>query len=81
MKVKVKVAKQYHDTILQHLLVLNETICNFKDFDGNSVFGTIIGVSALDNGTQLIITDEHENIYNRNINDVQINGKFKKIES
>ncbi len=78
--IKVIVRKKYHDETIRHKIILGQTTCSCKDFDGNSVYGIIIGVSMINEEPQLLV-DSKKHIYNRNLADVfSINGKFKVVK-
>ncbi len=81
MTTKVLLKKKYKkEGVLEHIILLGITTCNFKNFSGENVFGTVIGVSIVDKRTSLILRDEKGCLYNRNKNEIQLNGDYKKIE-
>lgn len=78
--IEVILIKKYQNEILKHIILLNQTTCSFQNIQGEQTSGRIIGVSMIDDGTQLLIVDNKAGIYNRNISEVRINGKFEKIK-
>ncbi len=76
---KVILDKQYNDETIRHKIILGKTPVSCKDCDNNPVIGKVIGVSIIDNETRILIGASNDRIYNRRIDDVQINGKFERV--